>query len=36
VRHESAPAFPIELAVANMRVLDALRRSGETRGWENV
>ena len=36
VRRESAAAFPIELAVANMRVLDALRRSGETRGWENV
>ena len=26
------PAFPIELAIANMRVLDALRRSGESRG----
>jgi hypothetical protein len=36
VRGESAPTFPIELAVANMRVLDALRRSGESRGWEDV
>jgi predicted dehydrogenase len=36
VRGESAASFPIELAVANMRVLDALRRSGESRGWENV
>ena len=36
VRRESAVAFPIELAIANMRVLDALRRSGESRGWEDV
>ena len=36
VRRESAAAFPIELAIANMRVLDALRRSGESRAWEDV
>jgi len=36
VRGEPAAEFPIELAVANMRVLDALRRSGESRGWEDV
>jgi predicted dehydrogenase len=36
VRGEDAPAFPIELAIANMRVLDALRRSGESRTWEDV
>jgi predicted dehydrogenase len=36
VRGEKAPQFPIELAVANMRVLDALRRSRESRTWENV
>jgi predicted dehydrogenase len=36
VRGESAPAFPIELAIANMRALDALRRSAESRTWENV
>ena len=36
VRGEDAPAFPIELAIANMRVLDALRRSAESRVWEDV
>ncbi len=36
VRGEPAPAFPIELAIANMRVLDALRRSRESRTWETV
>jgi predicted dehydrogenase len=36
VRGAKAPAFPIELAIANMRVLDALRRSGESRTWEDV
>jgi predicted dehydrogenase len=36
VRGEPAPAFPIELAIANMRVLDALRRSGESHAWEDV
>ena len=36
VRGEKAQAFPIELGIANMRVLDALRRSGASGGWENV
>ena len=36
VRGEKVPAFPIETSIANMRVLDALRRSAESRGWENV
>jgi hypothetical protein len=36
VRGERAPAFPLELAIANMRTLDALRRSAESRTWENV
>ena len=29
-------AFPIEDAVANMRVIDALLRSGETGAWETI
>jgi predicted dehydrogenase len=36
VRGEKAESFPIELGIGNMRVLDALRRSGETGRWENV
>jgi len=36
VRGEKAPQFPIETAIANMRVIDALRRSRESRAWENV
>jgi predicted dehydrogenase len=36
VRGETAQQFPIELGIANMRVLDALRRSGDSRTWENV
>jgi predicted dehydrogenase len=36
VRGERAPAFPIETSIANMRVLDALRRSAASGGWENV
>jgi predicted dehydrogenase len=36
VRGEKAQQFPIELAIANMRVLDALRRSAESRTWEDV
>ena len=28
--------YPIEDAVQNMRVLDALYRSGETAAWERV
>ncbi len=36
VRGQQAPAFPIELAIANMRVIDALRRSRESRTWETV
>jgi predicted dehydrogenase len=36
VRGEQATSFPIELGIANMRVLDALRRSGASRTWEDV
>ena len=36
VRGENVPAFPIELAIANMRVLDALRRSRDSKTFENV
>jgi predicted dehydrogenase len=36
VRGEKAVEFPIELGIANMRVLDALRRSGASRTWEDV
>jgi predicted dehydrogenase len=36
VRGAKVPSFPVELGIANMRVLDALRRSGESRTWENV
>ena len=36
VRGEKAASFPIELGIANMRVLDALRRSGASRTWEDV
>ncbi len=36
VRGEKVPAFPIETSIANMRVLDALRRSAESGTWENV
>jgi predicted dehydrogenase len=36
IRGENVPAFPIELSIANMRVLDALRRSQQSRTWENV
>jgi predicted dehydrogenase len=36
VRGEKAPAFPIETAIANMRVLDALRRSRQSAAWEMV
>jgi hypothetical protein len=30
------PSFPIELAIANMRVLDALRRSRNSKTFEKV
>ncbi len=33
---KNVPQFPIELAVANMRVIDALRRSRDSGKWENV
>ncbi|MGO9933177.1 MAG: Gfo/Idh/MocA family protein [Steroidobacteraceae bacterium] len=33
-RRETAQEFPIEDAVANMRVIDALRRSAVSGGWE--
>jgi len=36
VRGEKAAQFPIEFGIANMRVLDALRRSGVSRTWEDV
>ncbi len=32
---EPAP-FPLETAIANMRVIDALFRSGESGQWESV
>jgi len=36
VRGQDAPRFPLELAIANMRVLDALRRSARTGAWADV
>jgi predicted dehydrogenase len=36
VRGENVPSFPIETAIANMRVLDALRRSGSSGRFEKV
>lgn len=36
VRGEKVPAFPIETAIANMRVLDAIRRSQASGTWESV
>jgi predicted dehydrogenase len=36
VRGENVPSFPIELAIANMRVLDALRRSRNSKTFEKV
>ncbi|HVX98914.1 MAG TPA: Gfo/Idh/MocA family oxidoreductase [Pseudorhodoplanes sp.] len=36
VRGETASQFPIETAIANMRVIDALRRSRDSRAWETV
>ena len=36
VRGEPAVAWPLETAVANMRVIDALYRSGDTGRWEAV
>jgi predicted dehydrogenase len=35
-RNETAQQFPIEDAIANMRVIDALYRSGESGRWETV
>ena len=35
-RNESAQEFPIEDAIANMRVIDALYRSGSSGHWEPV
>lgn len=36
VRGENVPSFPIELAIANMRVLDAVRRSRDSKAFEKV
>jgi len=36
VRGEIPPEFGLEDAIANMRVLDALARSGQTGAWEQV
>jgi hypothetical protein len=36
VRGENVPSFPIETAIANMRVLDALRRSHTSGKFEKV
>jgi len=36
VRGEEVPAWPLENAVANMRIIDALYRSGESGQWETV
>lgn len=36
VRGEDVPQFPLEDAIANMRVIDALFRSSERGGWETV
>ena len=36
IREGAASGWPLETAVANMRVLDALRRSGESDRWESV
>lgn len=36
VRGEKVPAFPIETAIANMRVLDALRRSRDSGTFEKI
>ena len=34
MRGEAAQEFPIEDAIANMRVIDALYRSGASGQWE--
>lgn len=36
IRNGTPPEFPVEDAVKNMRVIDALFRSGESGGWEQV
>ena len=36
VRGEDVPVWPLECAVANMRIIDALYRSGESGQWETV
>ena len=36
IRCGTAPRWPLETSVANMRVLDAIRRSGESGRWEPV
>ena len=36
VRGEPTTERPLELAYAGMRVLDAIRRSHESGGWEDV
>ena len=36
VRGQKVEAFPIENAVANMKVIDALFRSGKSKNWETV
>ena len=36
IRGEKATSFPLETALANMRVIDALFRSEQSDGWEPV
>ena len=36
IRSAAASRWPLETSVANLRVLDAIRRSGESGGWEPV
>ncbi len=36
LRTDTPPEFPLEDAVKNMRVIDAVFRSGESGGWEKV
>ena len=36
IRTGAASPWPLETGLANMRVLDAIRRAGESGGWEPV
>jgi hypothetical protein len=36
VRGEAVEQYPLEGAIANMRVIDAVFRSGQTGNWEQV